>query len=446
MTFEDPVADETQTVGAIGGRAVGVFGASALALAIGFVTSVVTARVLGPDGQGLLVTLRTDASVVMSVLAIGAPAAVYYYSSLSGERVRAELVGFTLLHAALLGVVALAIVALAGGAIAEAQDAGGEEDLYLLAVLIVPATYLEYSHLNILRGERRFNRANVLLVAGRIAGLVATGVLVVALDLGVEGALVAVLLISGVQVAGGLPILLARGLKLSRSAIAKSLSYGARAQVGQLLRMASQRFDVLLLTFVTSSSIVAFYAVAQVVAELVLLVPAAIGWILSPYVTAGGASPELTQRLLRINGTLTLIATGVIAAVGPLLVGFGYGEAFEPAIVPFLILLPGIWGFACGELVSFVLAARGRPGTASWLAGYQAVATIGLDLIFIPLWELEGAAVASAIGYGTFGILSLAVVARMDGVRPARIVIASRAELGEYLRALWKRLRRGSNS
>jgi len=440
LTFEDPVGDETQTVGAIGGRAVGVFGASALALAIGFITSVVTARALGPEGQGLLATLRTDASVLMSVLAVGAPAAVYYYASLSGERTRPALVGFTVLHATLLTAVAFALVTLAGGAIADSQGVSGEQDLYLLAVVLVPAMYLEYAHLNILRGERLFSRANLLLVAGRIAGLVVTGVLVVALDQGVEGALVAAVAISAVQVAGGLPVLLARGVQLSREVLHRCLSFGARAQLGQLLRMASQRFDLLLLTFFASSSVVGFYAVAQVVAELVLLVPAAIGWILSPYVTAGGASPELTQRLLRINGTLTLIATAGIGAVGPLIVGFGYGDAFRPAIVPLLILLPGIWGFASGELVSFVLAARGRPGTASWLAGYQAAATVGLDLALIPLWGLEGAAVASAIGYGTFGLLSLAVVGRLDQVRPSRILIASRGELREYLSLLRARL------
>jgi O-antigen/teichoic acid export membrane protein len=428
----------TFTVGSVSRNALGVFVATALALAVGFLTSLLIARVLGPADQGAFAALRTDSAVLMSLLGLGAPAALYYFSS-GPSGVRPALVGASLVHAALLAVAALGLASLLGAGLGEAQIGDDRTDLYLLAALLVPATFLEYSYVGMLRAELRLRLANLLVLAGKVAGLVGAIVLVAILDLGVEGALAAILAVSAVQVLPALPVLVRKGVALSVETGREVLSYGLRAQLGVVFRFASLRFDLLLLSFFAEPKVVGYYAVAQILAELVLLVPQAFGWVLSPIVTRGD-QPGLTRRLLRFNGTLTLLAVGAMAVAGPIFVLFAYGDAYEPAIVPLLVLLPGVWLLACGELVSWVLSARGRPGTASWLVAYQGLATVALDLALIPPFELVGAAVASLLAYASFGILSLVLIARHDDVPVVRLVISRREEIRNYVAELRRRV------
>lgn len=427
-----------RSLGTMGGQAFGVFASSALTLGVGFVTTLVIARALGPSDQGILATIRTDAAILTSVLAVGVPAALYYFASQS-EEARPGLMAISLGHAAALTGAALALVLVAGDALAEAQASPAAGDLFALIVLLVPATYLEYCYLHMLRGEERYRLANVLTVVARVAGLGAAAVVVVGLDLGVRGALAVALLVSLVQVVGALPVLLRTGLRRPRRTLVRgTASYGMRSYAGVLLRFTALRFDVLLLSFFAPSRVVGYYVIAQILAELVTLASQALGWVLAPVVVRSGR-PELTRQLVRLNGTLSLLAAALMAGAGPLLISWGYGAAYEPAIVPFLILLPGIWLLSCAELVIWVLPARGRPGLASWLAAYQAGSTLVLDLILIPPFGLTGAAIASCVSYSTYGVLCLAVLARHDDVRVRGLLLSSRPELKGYAAALRRR-------
>ena len=437
-TYDDePVALdqlEEHTLRSVSGPAAGVFLTTAATLGVGFVTSLIIARLLGPSGQGIFATLRTDAAVIGSVLGLGVPAALYYYVSKS-SRDRPAMVAFALTHSSAMACLALAVAAVAGGALAADQATADDADLYVLAAVLVPAAYLEYSFIYMLRAEQRQRFANVLSLAGRFAGLAAAVVLVAVLDAGIEGAFVAIIVVSVVQIVGAAPLLMREGLRPPFPVARKTLGYALRSHVGTLFRFTALRFDVLLLSFLASPRIVGLYVVAQMVAELLLLVPQAFGWVLSPIVTRQGER-ELTHRIIRVNGTLTLMVAIVMALGAPSLIRFGYGSAYADAVEPFLILLPGLWLLACAELMMWVFLARGRPGLGSWLATYQAAATVALDLLLIPPFELAGAAAASAIAYGTFALLCLAVLARHDRVPMRRLLVTTPAEALRYVGTL----------
>ena len=83
------------------GDALSVFGATVIALAIGFVTSIVVARLLGPDGRGLLGVASSIAAVSVAIGSLGIPIAISYYAS-RRPRLMSELIGNALAYAAVL--------------------------------------------------------------------------------------------------------------------------------------------------------------------------------------------------------------------------------------------------------------------------------------------------------------------------------------------------------
>jgi O-antigen/teichoic acid export membrane protein len=416
------------TVGGVSRRAFWVLVSTFATLVIGYAASLITARLLGPDDRGLLAVLQTDAIVATVVLALGVQYAILYYAS-GRPTERPALLGLALVQTVAVAAVAFGIVLLAGPAIAGAQGGSYDAQAWLLAAGLVPLGYLEFSLLHLVQARLNFWLPNVMSIVARVVVLVTTIVLVAELGLGVTGAVIALLAFEVVQIAAYLPTAARDGIRFSKQIAREALSYGVRVQLGSLFRIAAGRFDLMLLSLFAAHATVAYYAIAQIVSELVLLAPRAIGTVLLPVVASGPPSESLSDSSLRLNGTLSLLSVGGVAVFGPLLITFGYGSAFNPAIVPCLILLPGIWFLSAGNLVSFVLSARGRPGTGSLIAALQGILTVGLDLLLIPPFGAVGAAIASSVAYMLYGIVSLAAVARQSGTRTRALFVMSPSEV-----------------
>jgi O-antigen/teichoic acid export membrane protein len=431
------------TVGAVSGRAFWVLVSTLGTLVIGYAASLITARVLGPDERGVLAILQSDTVIATQVLAVGVQDAVLYYGS-RRPRFHPMLLGHALAQTAVLAVVSLGGVLLFGEALATAQNSPYDRSTWLLAATLVPLTFLEFTLLHLVQARLNFRLPNLMAIVARLAVFVTTIVLVVQLDYGLTGAVWALVVFEVVQIVAYLPVAWKDGLGLSRRLSAASLKYGVRVQMGTLFRLAAGRFDLMLLSFLAANSTVAYYAIAQIVAELVLLTPKAMATVLQPVVAAGGETSRLSGASLRVNGTVSLVSVIGVAICGPLLIVFGYGSAFEAAIVPCLILLPGLWFQSAGNLSASVLASLGKPGTGSAVAVFQGVLTVILDVILIPPYGAVGAAVASALAYTAYGIAALVVLGRNSGTSAWSLLVMDRNELrlaGGRLRALLGRSR-----
>jgi O-antigen/teichoic acid export membrane protein len=417
-------------------RTIGVFTTNVIVLGIGYVASIVLARFLGADGRGLVAVIQTGASVLAGIGGIGTQEAATYYASRRSRR-RGVVLGNGLAHAGVLLVVSVAVGFVAMGELQKHVAPAYDARIWLLAALLVPTFYVDVLVSNLLSAQGAFTLRNRLNLAGRITTAFATVAIVGWLGWGVAGALVATAPTLLLPAMGGLRVLARNGISFSRPVQVASLRYGARAQVGAMLNLLNARFDVLLLSAFVPLATVGTYAIAQIVAELVLLFPNAMGYVLRAQVASGSARDDsLSGAALRLNGTLVAGCVLGVLAVGPLMIIYGFGPEFHAALVPFFILLPGMWFLAAGVLVEDTLAGRGRPGLSSILASAEVVITIGLDLLLIPRYGAIGGAIGSVCAYTFYGTASLIMVARLDGVRTRTLLFANRDELRGLVTAL----------
>jgi O-antigen/teichoic acid export membrane protein len=416
-------------------RTLGVFTTSVVVLGIGYIASILLARFLGADGRGLVAVIQTGASVLAGVAGMGTQDAATYYASRRPRR-RAQVLGNGLAYGGILLVVSLALGFVLMGQLQRHVAPAYDERIWLLAALLVPTFYLDVLVMNLMSAQAAFGLKNRLSLAGRITTALATVAIVGWLGWGVAGALLATAPTLIIPTLGGLRVLARNGIALSRPVQMASLRYGARAQVGALLNVLNGRFDLLVLAAFAPLATVGSYAIAQIVAELVLLFPNSMGYVLRAQVASQTRGDSLSGAALRLNGTLVLGCVFGILAVGPPMILYGFGPGFHSALVPFLILLPGMWFLAAGGLVEDVLAGRGRPGLSSILAGVEVAITIGLDLLLIPRYGAIGGAIASVCAYTFYGTASIITVSRLDGVRARTLLFARRDELRELVRAL----------
>jgi len=414
-----------------------------VALGLGFITSVITARVLGPSDRGLLTLLQTYAILTFSVLSLGIDRAINYYGS-RRPRMRPRLLAVGLLHTVLLGVIALLAAAAIGNTLLTWKHQQPNTTLVLLTALVVPATFLQTVALAMLLSERRYRDVNVLNVATRVACFVVTIVTIVLLGWGVAGGLLSLLTLSLAFVVGAIPHLARGGIaRPTRALTGAVVRYGARLQVANFIRLAAGKFDVLLLAAFTGLETVGVYTVALLLGEVVLQIPRSLGFVVMPLVAAEGAGSSGTAtRALRLNGTATPAAVIVGVIGGPVLIVVAFGQDFTGALTPFLILLPGLWFTSAANLAAFICSGRGRPGLTSMLASIDAVGTVVFDVALIPFFGATGAAMAQTLGGLAFGIGSLLAVASLYRVPVRSLLLLRRSEMREYWAEAMARLRR----
>ena len=171
-----------------------------------------------------------------------------------------------------------------------------------------------------------------------------------------------------------------------------------------------QRVDVLLVNGYEGAHDAGLYAVAVQFADLLLVVPAALGLVVfrRGASTPRGAWPDFLRvvRWAAVCGAIAAVA--LIALAGsllPFLVGDDYADAADAA----RILAPGAAVLGVQSVVSHYVASRGRPAAVlvAWTAG--AALTILGNLWAIPRYGIEGAAAVSSASYVL--VLALHVVA-----------------------------------
>jgi O-antigen/teichoic acid export membrane protein len=411
---------------------VSIIGSTVLSLVIGYVASIALARSLGPAGRGLVAVIQSDAVLVISLAGLGTPTAITFFAS-RRERLQPALSGFAFIFTGILGALAALAVLVGGGWLQEHQGEGFGQDVWWLGAALIPLMYYEYFVASLLNARRAYGLQNRLTILGRVGTLVATLSLVTGLGWGVAGGLIAASMISVVRIVGCIPLLTRIGMRIPKPhVVAATLHYGWRVAIGQMFRFFSGRFDLLVLSLMAPLATVGNYAVAQTVAEIVLIVPQSFGFVVMPMVAAG--ETHRAAPALRLVGTLAMLGVAAVCVLGPALILLGFGSAFRPALAPFFILLPGIWMLGLANICGSVLSGKKRPGTASVLAGGAALLTLVLDLALIPSFGAEGAAVASTAAYALFGISSLVLVGRILDTSPFRLLFVTLDEARGY----WK--------
>ena len=381
-------------------------------LALGWIASIILARELGPSDRGLLGAMVVLVEIGVTVVGLGVPYAITYYGA-RRVRHRAALIGNLLVFTTVVAIVIPSLADVFRHELNDIFDSTADPRLWVLAASLFPIYLLSFGFSNMLKARQEFRELGVVLIGSRLVSVVAT-----------------VVLVAGVQwgVAGGARAALANGIRVSWLVARASINYGMREQVGLLVDYGNARLDVLILSTMAPLSSVGQYVVAQFVAEIALLVPNSLGAVLAPRIAAS-REDRYSSPVMRLNGTLTLVSAVGLAAVGPAIIYYGYGSPYAEAILPFFILLPGMWFLSTSSLARESLRGRGRPGLSSLIALVSVVVTIVLDLALIPPYHAVGGAIASTIAYMIGAATAYITLARLESVSIRTFVLASPREV-----------------
>jgi O-antigen/teichoic acid export membrane protein len=403
-------------------------------MVLSVVSAVLVARLLGPDGKGVVALAMMVPSLLATFLAGGiASANVYMVGSgrLSVREVSGASISFALL-ASLAGAMVVSVLSMTGWL--RSMVPSVPPHLQMLAMTILPLYLFDGCFTAILVGLQRITTVNVLGVVTAGLNLLGAVLFIVVCGWGTSGAV-------GAFLASSLVSLMVKGLLLWRigaqfrpscnlRAMRLIVTFGVKGQAGNILQFFNYRLDTFVLNYFRGPGAVGIYGVAVAVAELLWQLPNAVSFVIFPKAAASQSRylNAFTPKVLK--ATLALTATGALALAlgGRALIKGLYSSAFAAAYAPLLGLLPGVVLLGAARILASEMAGRGFPHYNSAVSGAVLAITILLDFLLIPRWGALGAAGASSVAYTASFLLSLVlhrILARKASLTAAQVPAAA---------------------
>lgn len=366
-------------------------------VALGFTTTLIVARAIGPTGRGETAAAIALFYLVPIVLGLGVPVEVRRRTA---ENDSIHLGRSYRVYSVL--TLPLAIVIALGLTHSALQSLESDSrTVAAVGIALAPVSVMWMCDVSVVLARRKFRRFLLiqltqptvfclLTLASWGLGRASTAVV---LACHVSGSLATALL--GLRVAGSVggraP---ASPLELGRS----SLKYFGAA----IAEAASNRLDQVVLLPLAGAAQAGLYAVAVTISSVPLAVGHALsGWYFTSIVSAGVGERRdaLKAEVVRVSLALGIAVSALLACLTPWLIRWGFGSEFSAAVVPTIVALAGSSAMIASYVAAQALAAEGRGiAMTSCQAGALSV-SIGMLFALGPYFGAGGAAVASSAGY-----------------------------------------------
>lgn len=207
----------------------------------------------------------------------------------------------------------------------------------------------------------------------------------------------------------------------------EALRYGARVFSTSVVNLLNFRFDLYLVKFFRTPGEVGAYSLGMNLAEVLLYCARSVNIVLFSRVSAD------EQRSTRLTPAVSrMLLAGITGAVlvillvkDPIIVNV-FGDSFATCSNVVTLLLPGILAQSLTLLLVGDFLGKKDLGVVLYSGVACFVVMVGLDLWWIPMWGVLGAAAASAIAYASQTALLLHRHAAHQGLGVARYLLAGR--------------------
>jgi O-antigen/teichoic acid export membrane protein len=375
-------------------------------------TSVITARYLGPSGRGVFVAAVGWVTLFSTVGHLSLGQVIVHIATRAGADTWLPRV----LGSAL---AVMTTVTLAGWVIAAALYAatGGELFQHIAPGVLVAAMaalplmiWLENGN-GILLSLDRLPVMNVAQVAGSTVLLLLTFVVLGVFHLDVKAALLALLCAQAVTAAISFGHLFRRApvLGVAGEAVRELLGGSAKLHLNAVGTYLFTQANVLILNYYRTPRETAYYQLAVQLVTGLQIIPLAAGAVAFSMVTKEGpdaAWPRHKRLLLQI----LLLMTGIAAVawlVAPFAVRIAFGAEFLPTVPLFRLLLTGVLGMTLSMVMASQWIARGLFLQAAGITLTIGALTVMANLLVVPRYGSFGAA---SVTVGTYAATMLANV------------------------------------
>lgn len=420
-----------------------------LSQSVGFVlvmaTSVIVARVLGPDGKGVysIALLVPSLLTAFSYLGVG-PATCFYI----GKRAfpLPDILGNNIISSACLGIIAMVIGALIITWWGSSLFPGVEMRYLFLGLPLIPLQLFFGFITFIFLGLGDFKWYNFFPLFRAVLLLAAFGIFFLGFRFGVAAGIIAeilsfvistiILFVVVKRTTGGI------SWRINKEYLKSSYSYGLKVHLANMLTFLHYRVDLFLINIFMNPATVGLYSLSAGMSERIQSIADAAGVVLFSK-TASEKSEDaikgFTPFLLRTILIITMSAAAVLFFLGAWLIPVLYSELFIASVKPFRILLISAVALSGSYILESDLKGRGKPLYPSYAVAGGLFMNIILNLVLIPRFGIVGAAWSTTISYSLSFLILLGIYRKISENSLGNILLIRYQDL-QFYKMLLKRI------
>lgn len=380
--------------------------------AMGLLTGVLAARLLGTTGKGELAAIQAVATIVVTLGTFGLYESVVYYASREPETGAHDSVVTTagLLLASFLFIPAAWLLM---PVLLPDQRPGviWGARLYLF---IFPAFLLLGAVQSLLRASGRMVRWNGVRILAQSFWLAIMVTAVLEAETAPEllaASFAGILCAVGVAVLAVHHKLWSSGWPPDWSRLRRLFRYGLPLFARTGSRALNMRLDVVVMAALLPPADVGIYSVAATWSMMLALIPSAVGAVLFPRLSRErdpARRRALEKKALAAGIGVILLAATALGALAPFLLPLLFGDDFAPASIYAMGLLAAGVILAMSQLLEAVVQGRGRTGVLFFAEVAGLVVTLVGLVVLLPRLGIWGAVVTSTLSYLTVTSLLIA--------------------------------------
>lgn len=371
-----------------------------------FLMSIMLARLLGPAGKGLVASLFVMPHLLTGLADLGIRQSAAYEIGRKQYSPQ-EVFSSSLILWLISSILSISILI---GYYAFFTEELFSVELMTVAIIFLPVKILDTYYYGIHQGLQQIetiNTRHILAFLGRFIWIVIFVWLINGEELGAASAMLVSSIVIGLYSFFKTKDILSFSFKYVSKLPYKLLKKGIVYALALFILYLNYRIDILLLTPYVSSGDIGIYSTGSSLAELIWQLPSAIAIVLFASSANKGddeAAVKESIRILRVSLFIVTISAVVFASISRWVVPFLYGNAFIESSTIINLLLPGVVMIIIVQILHATMSGRGYP-----LMGFSALVVaialnIILNLVIIPKYGINGAAVASTISYTVGGI------------------------------------------
>lgn len=419
---------------------ISIFSSKLIIIIAGLLNSVIIARSLGPEMNGILASILVYPSLFITFGALGVRKSSAF---LIGRKLADEEVVFkSIIHLWIFSSIFSVLVSF--GLVYFTLANKPSLELVVLSVLPIPFSLLNTYLSGIFLGNNQINEFNEVNWIPNVTTLIFTYLLVFVLELELVGVLLAQTFGQGIMTGilfwkiGASKLF---SFKFDLVVIKSILKLGIAYAIGLLIVNMNYRFDVIILEQISTPFETGIYSKGSVLTQYLWQIPMLLGTIVfarsASAVDRKSYSLKVCQ-LLRLSFLLIISCSIVLIFLAKPIILLLFGDAFLGSVDVLKMLMPGVALLTIFIVLNMDISGQGKP---LFLVRSLLPALIGniiLNIILIPKYGAIGAAFSSSITYTLGAILFVCHYSRFTKIKLSEILFYKKEDFILILGVLMK--------
>lgn len=373
-----------------------------LIILFGLGTSILTARYLGPEKNGIIAALVVYPSLFITFGSLGVSQSVTFYIGKQiypEDKIKTAITQIWLLSSSISLISCFLLIYFLG------NDMQDKIRLIILAILPIPFTLFNSYNTGLFLGKNEIAKYNRINWIPTLLIFILSFILIYVFKFGIEGAMIATF-------GGGFLmslILLFKNkflkffkLEIEWKLIKSLLSLGLIYSFSLLVINLNYKIDIIFMDKLSTPFELGIYSKGASLTQYLWQIP----MLFSTLVFAKSAVSKndiqfshKVAQLLRLSLTFIGLICLILIFFSEFIITMMYGEAFRGSILVLQTLLPGVLLLTLFKVMNMDLAGKGKPWVSLKAMIPSLIINVIINIALVPKYGAYGAAVASTISY-----------------------------------------------